>query len=164
MNLTKPFNSGLRKWMCKAACPSGGVDPLNPRRWRGERLHHHDGGVCWLFVLLWMDSWCHELIVCKIWFKNNLKMRLTALLFDPPTRAPYLYHITHFICFEITCELIVRINSIPSSSRFVINGWHCWLCVQGILNQLGHTIVDDEFLFVKDSLIRLWDHKIRGNH
>ncbi len=86
---TKPFNSGLGKWMRKAACPLGGVDSLNPCRWRGEQLHHHGGGVCWLFVLLWMDSWCHELIVCKIWYKNYLKMRLTALLFDPSTRAPY---------------------------------------------------------------------------
>ncbi len=29
---------------------------------------------------------------------------------------------------------------------------------------LGHTIVDDEFLIVKDSLIRLWELKIRGSH
>ncbi len=89
MNLTKSFNNGLGKWMRKAARPSGGVDSLNPHRWRGERLHHHGGGVCWLFVLLWMDSWHHKLIVCKIWYKNYLKMRLTALLFDPPTREPY---------------------------------------------------------------------------
>ncbi len=32
------------------------------------------------------------------------------------------------------------------------------------MNQSGHTIVDDEFLFVKDSSIRLWEHRIRGNH
>ncbi len=24
-----------------------------------------------------MDSWRHELIVCKKWYKNNLKLRLT---------------------------------------------------------------------------------------
>ncbi len=89
MNLTKPFNRGLGKWMRKATHPSGGVDSLNPCRWRGKRLHHHGGGVCWLFVLLWMDLWRHKLIVCKIWYKNNLKMRLAALLFDPPTCAPY---------------------------------------------------------------------------
>ncbi len=29
---------------------------------------------------------------------------------------------------------------------------------------MGHTIVDDEFLFVKDSLIRLWEPRIRVNH
>ncbi len=88
--LTKPFDSGFKKWMRKAARHSDGVDSLNPRRWRGEQLHHHGGGVCWLFVFLWMDSWCHELIVCKKWYKNNLKMRLMALLFDPPGRAPHL--------------------------------------------------------------------------
>ncbi len=50
---------------------------LNPHLWRGERLHHHGGGVCWLFVLLWMGSWCHTLIIRKKWYKNNLKMRST---------------------------------------------------------------------------------------
>ncbi len=30
-----------------------------------------------------------KLIVCKKWYKNNLKMRLTALLFDPPRHAPH---------------------------------------------------------------------------
>jgi hypothetical protein len=55
-NLCKSFDSGLGKHMHKAACPSGSMDSLNPRRWRGKRLHHHGGGVCWLFVLLWIDS------------------------------------------------------------------------------------------------------------
>ncbi len=76
MNLFKSFDSNLGQYMHKAARPLGGMESLNSRRWRGERLHHHGGGVCWLFVLLWMDSWCHELIVCKKWYKNNLKMRL----------------------------------------------------------------------------------------
>jgi hypothetical protein len=39
-----------------------------------------------------MDSWHHKLIVCKNWYKNNLKMRLTALFSDPPMRAPYHLH------------------------------------------------------------------------
>jgi hypothetical protein len=56
LNLTKPFNSSLEKLMRKAAHHSDSVDSLNSRRWRGKRLHHHGGGVCWLFVLLWMDS------------------------------------------------------------------------------------------------------------
>ncbi len=90
LNLTKPFDSGLEKWMCKAARYLDGVDSSNPRCWRGKWLHHHGGGVCWLSVLLWMDSWCHKLIVCKKWYKNKLKMRLTVLLFDPPRRAPHL--------------------------------------------------------------------------
>jgi hypothetical protein len=56
MNLFKSFDSDLGKYTRKAARPSGGMESSNPRRWRGERLHHHGGGVCWLFVLLWMDS------------------------------------------------------------------------------------------------------------
>ncbi len=54
-NQTKPFDSGLGKNMRKAAHPSGGMVSFNPCRWRGKRLHHHGGGVCWLFVLLWID-------------------------------------------------------------------------------------------------------------
>jgi hypothetical protein len=56
MNQTKSFDSGLGTNMRKAARPSGGVVSSNPRRWRGKQLHHHGGGVCWLLVLLWMDS------------------------------------------------------------------------------------------------------------
>ncbi len=83
LNLTKPFDSSLKKWMRKAAHHSGGVVSSNPRRWRGEWLHHHGGGVCWLFVLLWMDSWRHETIVCKKWYKNNPKKRLCGVTFWP---------------------------------------------------------------------------------
>jgi hypothetical protein len=46
LNLTKPFDSGLRQYMCKAARPSGGLDSLNPHRWRGKQPHHHGDGVC----------------------------------------------------------------------------------------------------------------------
>ncbi len=88
-NHTKSFNSGLVKYMRKAAHPSGCVDSLNPHHCRGKQLHHHGGGVCWLFVLLWIDLWCQELIVCKKLYKNNLKKRLTALLFDPPRHVPH---------------------------------------------------------------------------
>jgi hypothetical protein len=35
-----------------AAQPSGGVDLLNPRCWRGKRLHQHGGDVCCVFVFL----------------------------------------------------------------------------------------------------------------
>jgi hypothetical protein len=63
--------------MRKAAHQSDGVDSLNPRCWRGERLHHHGGGVCWLFVLLWMDSCHHELIICKKLYKGNLNKELS---------------------------------------------------------------------------------------
>jgi hypothetical protein len=56
MNLFKSFNSNLGQYMRKAAHPLGGMESLNPRCWRGEWLHHHGGGSCWLFVLLWMVS------------------------------------------------------------------------------------------------------------
>jgi hypothetical protein len=56
LNSTKPFNSGRGQHMRKAARHSGGMDSLKPHRWRGKQLHHHGGGVCWLFVLLWIDS------------------------------------------------------------------------------------------------------------
>jgi hypothetical protein len=55
-NQTKSFDSGLGMNMRKAAHPKGGVVSLNPRRWMGEWLHHHGGGVCLLLVLLWIDS------------------------------------------------------------------------------------------------------------
>jgi hypothetical protein len=55
MNQTKSFGSGLGKKMRKAARPLGSMVLSDPRRWRGEQLHHHCGGVCWLFVLLLID-------------------------------------------------------------------------------------------------------------
>ncbi len=84
MNWFKFFDSSLGQYMRKAACPLGGVESSNPCCWRGERLHHHGGDVCCVFVLLWMDSWHLKLNVCKKWYKNNLKMRLTALLSAEP--------------------------------------------------------------------------------
>jgi hypothetical protein len=75
MKLFKSLDSSLGQYMCKAARPLGGMESSNPRRWRGKQLHHHAGNVCCVFVLLWMDS---ELNVCKKWYKNNLKMMLTA--------------------------------------------------------------------------------------
>ena len=72
MNLFKSFDSGLGKYMRTAARPLGGMESSNPPRWRGKRLHQHRGDVCCVFALLWMDSWCHELNVCKKWYKNNL--------------------------------------------------------------------------------------------
>jgi hypothetical protein len=53
LNLLNCFDGGVGKMMRKAARPSSGMDSSNPRRWRGERLHHHDhcDGVCLLFVL-----------------------------------------------------------------------------------------------------------------
>jgi hypothetical protein len=50
--LPKPFDSDLGKYMRQAARHLDGMDSLNLSRWRGKWLHHHGGGVCWLFVLL----------------------------------------------------------------------------------------------------------------
>jgi hypothetical protein len=75
MNLFKSFDSSLGQYMCKATRPLGIMESSNPCRWRGKRLHHHGGDVCYVYVLLWMDL---ELNVCKKRYKNNLKMRLTA--------------------------------------------------------------------------------------
>ncbi len=77
--------------MRKAARPLGGMESSNPRRWWGKRLHHHGGDVGCVFVLLWMDSWHHQLNVCKKWYKNNLMMMLTVLLSAPHWCAPYLW-------------------------------------------------------------------------
>jgi hypothetical protein len=46
LNLIKPFNSSLGKYMFKTARPSGSVDSSNPCCCRGKRLHHHGDGVC----------------------------------------------------------------------------------------------------------------------
>jgi hypothetical protein len=51
LNLLNRFDGGIGTSMRKAAHPLGGVGSSNPRRWRGERFHHHGGGVCLLFEL-----------------------------------------------------------------------------------------------------------------
>ncbi len=73
MNLFKSFNSNLGQYMRKAACPSGGMESSNPRHWRGERLHHHGGGVCWLFVLF--CGWTRD-VTSSLHVKNDTKITL----------------------------------------------------------------------------------------
>ncbi len=82
--------------MRKAAYHSNSVDSSNPLRWRGKRLHHQGSGVCWLFVLLWMDSWHHELIVCRIWYKITLRWCWWCY-FHPRMLAPYLSKWEHLL-------------------------------------------------------------------
>jgi len=45
--------------MSKDAHSSGGVGSSNPRRWRGERLHHRGHGVCQVICAFCVviDSW-----------------------------------------------------------------------------------------------------------
>ncbi len=70
MNLVKPRNNFIRKYMCKAARLSSGVESLNPPcRWRGKQLHQHGGDVRRVFVLcVVVSSGClvpeHNLKVC----------------------------------------------------------------------------------------------------
>jgi hypothetical protein len=129
------FKSSLGTNMCKAAHHSGCVDSLNPRHWRGKCLHHHGGGVCWLFVLLWMDSCCHELIVCKKWDKKNLKMRLMALLFVPHWYAPQLYRgLSSFAlagCI-VTSHCIVLVAPLPLDTQPPPPAFHSSLILPGL--------------------------------
>jgi hypothetical protein len=46
LNLLNRFDGGIGTHMRKAAHPSGGMGSSNPRRWRGEQLHHHGDGDC----------------------------------------------------------------------------------------------------------------------
>ncbi len=137
MNLT--IIGSLVQYMCKAACHSGSVDSSNPCRWRGKRLHHYSGGVCWLFVLLWMDSQRHELIVGKKWFKKTLKMSLMVLLFVSPMRAPYRIVVkTIPLCFILN---IIGNTNAPLDHFFKVQ----WL-LEGscTVHQDGHVYIKDE--------------------
>ncbi len=67
----------------------------NTHSWRGEQLRHHGCNACDSFVVLWLFLWRHKLIACRYWCKHNLKMRLSALLFDPHWLAPYLAYSPH---------------------------------------------------------------------
>ena len=53
------FDEGIGTIMRKATHPSGGMGSSNPRRWRGERLHHHGDGVCHVVCAFCAvsDSW-----------------------------------------------------------------------------------------------------------
>jgi len=51
LDLLNRFDGGIGTSTRKASHPSGWVGSSNPRRWRGQRLHHHGDGVCLLFVL-----------------------------------------------------------------------------------------------------------------
>ncbi len=47
----------------------------------------------------------------KKWYKNDLKMRLTVLLFDPPRRAPYLSLNSHVCRFSLNADSITTLIS-----------------------------------------------------
>jgi hypothetical protein len=83
----KSLQQRPQKYMRKATCPSGGMDLLNQRRWRGERLCHLGDGVwkiacafCVVSQLVTHQS--GSPYVNKV-PQHNLKMRLKVLLFVP---------------------------------------------------------------------------------
>ncbi len=102
---------------------------------------HHTLNNKWPSIWFWANSFniphCHQLNVILV------KLLMCCIFFSCCT--------TSLISLGLKCFLKQLSVSIlfPSSSRFVINGWHCRHCEQGILNWSGYTIVDDEFLFVR---------------
>ena len=81
--------------MWKTAHPLGGMDPSNPCRWRGNRLHHHGVFIlacclCFLCGLVWLSS----LVIYRQVWENYLKVRLWVWQSGPPRLAPYHLHIT----------------------------------------------------------------------
>ncbi len=119
--------------MRKAAHHSDGMVSSNPHRWtRGKRLHHHGGGVCWLFVLLWIDLWHHELIVCKKWYKNNLKEGWCGVTFCPTLACttPWI-HWRYYECYwvESSCKVVPHLNGqseysqASTSDKLDVDGW-----------------------------------------
>jgi hypothetical protein len=101
--------------MRRAAHPLGSVVSSNPCGWRGERCHHHGGGVCWLFVLLWID---HELIACNKWYKNKPKEGLCGVTFWPTLACttPLVNLFSYMISYVRIC-IYVYLAGWPISSR-----------------------------------------------
>ncbi len=97
------------------------------------------------------------IVIKSMWPSSNCCGVVDFFLFVP-------HHPFHLFWNNLWSNRQYLFHSIPSSYRFVINGWHCRHSVQRILNWSGHTIVDDKFLFVNDGSIRLWEHRIRGYH
>ncbi len=90
MNLLKLFNNGLSKNMRKAN-PCSGRDSSNTYRLRGERLHHHDDGVCNVLCAFCVGLvWLLSLVLCRQVPCDNPKIGFKALLSGPPRLAPHL--------------------------------------------------------------------------
>ncbi len=132
--------------MRKATHHLDDVDSSNPHCWRGKQLHHHGGGICWLFVLLWIDSWHHKLIVCKKWYTNKLKMRLAALLFDLRMCAPYQ---------KIDQWVITKTRLCISQSSPLSPKTHAWLLVSKLIACVTSFALNWETIFF---LLRLFPH------
>ncbi len=65
-------------------------------------------------------------VTCKKWYKNNLKTKLMALLFDPPRRAPHHLILRHEVA---QVPLLVFLGGLPGST------WRCRGGSQGMLLQ-----------------------------
>jgi hypothetical protein len=91
LNLTKPFNSGLGKWMHNTTRNSDGVDP---------RIHaagEASSSITMVVVFVGCLCWCGLTrdVTSSLYVKmvrKNLKMRLTALLCATHWLAPYHMH------------------------------------------------------------------------
>ena len=115
--------------MRKAAHPSGGMDSSNPRRWRGERLHHHGDGVC------------H--VVCAFCAVSDLRLVsrtrqtyiLEVLQSGPPRLAPYLpiYGIRNH---QSHCS----IDTVMGDLRPEINPWLGPPKILGGLHEMGRVL------------------------
>jgi hypothetical protein len=92
-NLLNCFNGSLEQYMQRP-----------PATWAVwiHRIHATGGAngpitmVVIFVVCLCCCGWTQDVtssLYVKKWYKNNLKMRLTALLSDPPLHAPYLVNV-----------------------------------------------------------------------
>ena len=55
---------------------------MNGSCWRDERLHHHCCGVFYSLCVV-AGFRCHKVIVCRFWYKNNLKDKVNSITLCP---------------------------------------------------------------------------------
>ena len=105
------FDGGIGTIMRKAAHPSGGMGSSNPRRWRGERLHHHGDGVCHVV--------CAFCVVFDSWLVSRTRRTyiLEVSQSGPPRLAPYQYQLLVHVLLIWCCHCQEFRVMNPSSSQ-----------------------------------------------